>query len=249
MAAPMILRGLLLPFGMLGVLWSYSVLPSFVMAAPARDISARVMADERFKAGVLMKIFERMETFPRAEMTQPEFIQAEALLALRTAEEAVLSKSSKEADRAAAVAENKVRASLVNSPTESFLWLMLYSVATTRNGFDSQYLSWLDRSYAAGPHEAWIALRRNRLALNILPVLSEATQRVVLSEFAEIVDADYIDEATASLMSVGWAHRTRLLSQLIEVDVGSRQALARRLASEGLKVSVPGVGQTVRPWW
>lgn len=241
-------RGLLLPCGLLGVLWPCFALPSLMMTAPAREISARVMADQRFKSGALVNIHARMEAAPRSEIMQSDFIQAEAFVALSAAEETMLRKSPEEIDRAVAIAESKVRASLSNRPTDSFLWLMLYSVATTQNGFDPQYLSWLDRSYAVGPREAWVALRRNRLSLAIFPILSVATQQAVLSEFAEIVDADFIGEAAATLMSVGWTHRTLLLPPLSEANIASRQSLARRLASEGLNVTVPGVDRDARPW-
>lgn len=157
-------------------------------------------------------------------------------------------KSSEEANSEVAMAENSVKAALAISPGDSFLWLMLYSTETNRNGFASRYIKYLDRSYAAGPREGWISLRRNRLALAIFPMLSSATSLAAISEFAEMVDADFIEDTAQSLMGIGWQHREQLLSALDTADIVSRQRLYRRLSADGIKLNIPGVPVDDRPW-
>ncbi|RZN05364.1 hypothetical protein CWO91_30280 [Bradyrhizobium genosp. SA-3] len=242
------LRALSLVFGLLGALWSVAALPSFWLTASAREVSARIIADDRFKPGVLPSLLTRMTAAPRPSIAQPEFAQFEALLTLRTAEEAAQRKSLGEADREIEGAENKLRAALFVIPTDSFLWLMLYSVTNARTGFDQRNLGYLGQSYASGPNEGWIALRRNRVALAAFVLLGDVTQNLVVSEFAELVDSDFTESAALNLMGAGWAQRDRLLTALRDVDVASKQLLYNRLSAEGIKLNIPGVAYDERPW-
>ncbi|WP_141937899.1 hypothetical protein [Bradyrhizobium sp. UNPA324] len=187
-----------------------------------------------------------MKAAQRPSILQPEFHQAEALVTLRTAEEAM--KSPEAADRAIEAAENQIRTTLSVTPTDSLMWLMMYSVETARNGFDAGNIVYLDQSYVSGPNDGWVALRRNRLALAALPMLSERTQSLVISEFTTIVDSDFIDEAALNLTTVGWVHRERLTASLEKADISSRQSLARRLSVDGVKLRIPGIETGDRPW-
>ena len=241
-------RGLLLLGGLGSVLWSLSALPSFQATTPARDIVARIIADERFKPGALDDALVRLQVSPQPSILQPEWFQAQALMYLRTAEAAMQRENSEEADRAAELAENKVKAALFAIPSDSFLWLMLYSVETNRNGFTPATARFLDQSYARGPNEGWIALRRNRLALTILPLLDPAIQEKVVSEFANIVSSDFTESAAVNFTTVGWVHRDRLLSALESVDIISREAFAKQLARGGTKARVHGIEIDERPW-
>jgi hypothetical protein len=231
----------MLLLGLAGIFWSSAALPSFRRTAPAREVSARIIVDDRFKPGVLAEMLVRLESAPQEVIVQPEFSYAKALITLRTAEEAMQRKSPEEADREVNAAEDRLRATLATNPTDSFLWLMLYSLATTRRGFDTGNFSYLEQSYARGSNEGWVALRRNSVVLAIFPLLSGAMQRSAISEFAALVDCGFIDDAAASLTRAGSALQERLLKSLERVDIGPREALARKLSSDGVKVSVPGV--------
>ncbi|MCK1707682.1 MULTISPECIES: hypothetical protein [unclassified Bradyrhizobium] len=241
-------RGLLLLWGLLGVFWSSFALPSFSLTAPAREVATRIIADERFKRSALSEMLARMKIAPRPCVVQPEFSRADALITLRTAEEVLQRKSSEEADREVESAENKIRIGLAMTPSDSFLWLMLYSVQTVRKGFDLPNIANLDQSYYEGPNEGWISLRRNRLALAVFPLLSENTQESVIAEFAKMVDSGFIDDAAMNLAGVGWPYRDRLLSSLQQVDITDRLSLARQLSRDSVKVVVPGTETEERPW-
>ncbi|MBW7961824.1 hypothetical protein [Bradyrhizobium sp. BR 10261] len=238
----------MLLLGMVGVIWSLAALPSFWRVMPARELSTRILLDDRFKPGGLSRVLAPMEQQPAPFFVPHELARAEALIRLRLAEEAIERASSEDADREVVLTLKSVRSSLSLDPTDSFLWLMLYSVETTRNGFDRNNVSYLDRSYALAPREAWIALRRNKLALAIFPELSEPVQAKVTSEFAGMVDGDFIDDAALNLKTGGWLHRDRLLASLEQVNVIQRKALAKRLVGDGLKVRVPGVETDERLW-
>lgn len=242
------IRAWLLLLGLAGAFWCLATLPSFWQTAPFREVSARIVADARFKPGVLGAMLAQLQTKSQPPIVQPEFSQAEALVTLRTAEEALQQKSSEQADREAQAAEDKVKATLSTNPTDSFLWIMLYSVKTARNGFDPKYISYLDQSYAAGPNEGWVALRRNQIALATFPRLPEHVQNAVIAEFAAMVDSDFIAAAAVNLTGVGWTYKEHLLAGLAQVDLASKQAFRKHLSNDGIKVHVPGLEVDDRPW-
>lgn len=243
-----LVRSLLLPCALAGVLWSAVALPPFWRAVPVHDAAVPIIADDRFKPGALANVLAGLEDKPAAVLSQPQLTQAKALIRVRIAEEAIGRKSSAEADRSVASAFERVMTALMAMPGNSFLWLMLYSVETARNGFDPRYIRYLDRSYATGPREGWISLKRNRLALAVFPMLSEIARGSVISEFTEMVDADLIEDAAANLTGVGWQSREQLLTALISADITSRQRLYRRLATDGIKVIIPGLPIDERQW-
>ncbi|SPP97734.1 conserved protein of unknown function [Bradyrhizobium vignae] len=243
-----LLRSFLLLCGSLGALWSSSAIPSFWLMKPAHELSAHIAADDRFKTGAITEMLVWLKAVERPALLQPEFSQAEALITLRAVEETMQRNSLERIDRGMDSAEDKIKAALLANPNDSFLWLMLYSVTTTRTGFDLRNASFLEHSYVMGPNEGWVALRRNPLALAVFAILPGPVQGTVISEFANTVDSDFIAEAELTLTSVGWPHRERLLAGLAGIDLAPKQALRKRLSNDGIKVSIPGIQVEERPW-
>ncbi len=241
-------RVMLLFVAVVGTLWPLAAVPSFWLTAPIREVSLQIMADDRFRPGVLGDMLIRLNANSRPAVVQPELQSALALVTLRTAEEALHRKNPDEGDRAMEASEGELRLALQVNPADSFLWLMLYSVVTRRSGFDFDIIGYLDRSYASGPNEGWVVLRRNRLALAIFSLLSKSRQQEVLAEFAALINNGFIEEAAINLTSVGWVERERLLESLKQLDVASREIFAKRLARDGVRVSIPGIEQDERYW-
>lgn len=241
-------RLLLSVLGAAGLCWSMTVFPIFRSTAPAREVTERMMADRRFKSGVLAEVATRLEREPKRPMAQPAFIRAEAFVGLGVAEGAMARGSPGEVDHEMAAAQDRVRSSLAVNPADSFLWLMLYSLVTAREGIGPEVVTYLDQSYAAGRYEGWISLRRNRLTLSAFPLLDEPQKNRAVAEFASIVDADFTGEAGLILTGVGWQHRAQLLNGLESVDISSRQSLSKWLSDNGYKLQIPGVDLPDRPW-
>ncbi|WP_128918051.1 hypothetical protein [Bradyrhizobium nanningense] len=166
---------------------------------------------------------------------------------LSVAEDAAL-KNTGERDHHRAAADEKIRASLLLNPSDSFLWFVWYSLKMSVEGFDERSLRYLEFSYASAPLEAWIALRRNSVGLAVLPLVGEEARQRILLEFAALVDGGFHQAAAINLTGVGWSERVLLLSTLTHVDIIAREAFARVLAREGVKVSVPGVQTDERVW-
>lgn len=207
------------------------------------------MADERFKQSVLIEMLAHIEGTSRSLVAEPSISRAKALIRLELARKTMGRPDAiDDGDRQAVDAERDMKFSLAENPNDAFLWMSLYSVALVRNGFDPVNIKYLAESYRIGPCEGWLALRRNRLTLGVFPFLDDSLRRVAISEFAQIVDADFSTEAASILKGVGWAHREELLPTLAQANLVSRENLYRRLAADGLKLKIPDVSYDERPW-
>lgn len=232
-------------FGLVGAIWFVLTLPALWSAPLAKDVVARILAKDRFKVGALKDVLKSMRDGQEWGLSRGEEVRARALVQLRIVEE-LEAKASEYPD--ALGTEVSLRSALLLNPADSFLWLMLYSLENSRNGFDAKSVDLLAQSYATGPLEAWIALQRNRIALAVFPALGMTTQQEILFEFSALVESRFIEDAALNLTTAGWQQRDRLLMSLTQVDLASRKALARRIFSSGVAVDVPGV-QIDERWW
>lgn len=242
-----LIRSLFVSIGILGLIWFCLSAPGGEAGASAKFIAGRILAGDRFKPGALADVLASLHASDVSVVLRSNFVRADALIQLSVAEGARLN-SLEHADRMTASADQRIKSSLALSPIDSFLWLSLYSTAIARDGFAPAVLGFLDQSYTTGPLEGWIALRRNPIALAAFSALSEGAQAKVVTEFAKMVDHDFTNAAAHNLTGAGWTHRDRLLDGLTNVDPVAREAFAKFLASEGVKIDIPGVKADER-WW
>lgn len=241
-------RGCLLLLGFAGALWSADVLPVFRAMASAKEAEAKIVEDARFKRGALGEVLARLESYPKRTFELPELLRAKALVRLRVTEDTIERNGSGEVDGGVVAAGDGLRSAILMNPGDAFAWLMLYSVESFRAGFDLSSVRYLEHSYRIAPFEGWIALRRNRLTLAVFQLLTNVVQQGVISEFAALVDSGFVEDAATNFERAGATERDRLLRCLERVDMAQRQAFAKRLSFDGLKVSVPGVEVGDRPW-
>lgn len=240
------LRAVSFFLGGLGIAWVTLVLPQFWSAAPANDLTGRILANDRFSSQMLNDVLTAKRTAPLLERS--DLARADALIRSEIAEQGLARENSQDAGTSAVAALHNVKSALALNPSDSILWLMAYSISVTRNGFDGQQVALLNMSYSTAPIDGWIALRRNALALAVFSALEAVDQSKVVSEFVALVDSDFIDVAERNLVSVGWSIRERLVPSLERADIVSREALAKKLRREGVLVSVPGVELDERLW-
>lgn len=134
------------------------------------------------------------------------------------------------------------------NPTDSYLWLKFYLLEIGRSGFDASIVGYLDKSYTAGPLEGWIALQRNIIAISVFRNLSDEMQARVVLEFGALVDSKFTDAAALNLIGTSPEIRVLLASGLESVELVEREALAKKIAREGMKVDIPGVQVDERLW-
>ncbi len=142
-----------------------------------------------------------------------------------------------------------IRMSLVNAPADPFLWVVLFWLENTQNGFSRSHLKFLQMSYSEGPNEGWVAVNRNRQALVIFAQLPSELRGKAINEFAGLVRSGFIAPAANILVGPGWPVREKLLAVLRDVPQIQRERLAKAVISLGREISVPGVKPpTPRPW-
>lgn len=246
--AARLVRASLLLLGFATVLWFSVALSSIRSVAIVRDATARILSDDRLKPGAISKVAAQIADQAKLKVKPSESVRGEALILLRAAEEDTGKRPPDEVDQQVKIAEEKIKSSLSVNPTDAFLWLMLYSTTISRDGLDSHKIRYLDQSYIIAPFEGWIALRRNRVGLAVFQILAETTRKRVVSEFAALIDSNFVEDAVINFESVNWAERERLLSSLERVNRISRESFAKKLSRNGVKASVPGVQMHARPW-
>ncbi|WP_271608433.1 hypothetical protein [Bradyrhizobium sp. CCBAU 21359] len=222
------------------MIWLIVSVPVFWPVEPGREAARRIAAGARFKRGVLEVILEQLKPPPAGWLLRSDLAHSSALISVRVSDEALAGNNS-DFDSKAKVADRRVRSALELSPADSILWLMLYSLTTSRVGFDTDDIRLLEQSYSSGPLEGGVATSRNRISLAVFSLLDNAMQQRTISEFAAIVDSGLIEDAASILASIGWNQRDRLLAGLSGVGLVERELLAKRLAREGLIVAVPGI--------
>lgn len=243
-----VLRCVLCLAGVLGSTWAAFVMPRVRSASLAHEVSARIVADERFRPSVLGELYLRLSGGEQLCPVEARVAQALALVKLSAAEDATKRLQSDFADTAIQDASERIGCSLALAPADAFLWLSLYTLETFRNGFDQRSLSYLDQSYRVAPFEGWIALKRNKLALSVFALMQGASQQKTVSEFAGLVSSGFVDAASSNLIGAGWSQREQLLGALSPLDSMAREAFAKKLAHEGVREAVPGVEMVERPW-
>ena len=138
----------------------------------------------------------------------------------------------------------------MNAPSDPYQWLVLFWLNNTRSGFKSEHLHYLQTSYALGPQEGWIAIKRNRLTLAVFPSLSADLKEMAISEFVGLVRSQLYAEAVDILAGPGWQTRLILLGRLKELKEPDRRTLAKLLDDRNLDdVPVPGTEQQPRRAW
>ncbi|MFC0242374.1 hypothetical protein [Rhodopseudomonas telluris] len=238
--------------GVLGVcsaIWAAEMLPWAVLVTPARDVAELIASNTPFKPAVLKEVdAELAAARPEMTWTNPVAARASAMITLRLAQDSQARDSSEQVEAAFTLAESGIRAALRLNPSDSSLWTSAYLVRTARAEFNPSDTRLLAQSYVTGPHEGWVSVTRNRLALAAYPILDRRTQDLAISEFSEMVGSGMIDDAAINLLGVGWDQRDGLLASLATVGLPPKEALARRLEDKGARISVPGVRLETRPW-
>jgi len=235
--------------GLASLAWAASTLPIFYSSAPFERLAQTVIAGDSFKDDVLSRAVGAFDTLGPTAIIYSSRMRAGAILRLRLVESEFERGTSIMLDERVSALADALRLAVAANPADPFLWLGSYWLRNTQGGFAPSNIASLSTSYALGPREGWIALRRNRLGLVIFPQLDAPTQDLVVSEFAGMVDSRYINDATLNLAGPGWTIRDRLVDALADIDPATKLALARSLYSRGVNLTIPGVdGIGERPW-
>lgn len=136
------------------------------------------------------------------------------------------------------------------APTDSYQWLSLFWMTTKSGPFRPEFLRYLSMSYATGPNEAWVALRRSPLVLALYPVLTPELRAAVLEEFAGLVRSHLYSQAAAIAANTTPNTRKAIVDRISSLSLPDRESFAHAADAKGITdVIVPGVQtEPLRPW-
>ncbi|MGB9187096.1 MAG: hypothetical protein WCB34_03760 [Methylovirgula sp.] len=235
--------------GAIACLWGLTTFPIFWSESTIDKIGGRIASGEPFKRESLLALRPQLDALEHRAWPTPESLHNVALIELRLAELELGSGSpiagNAQFERAQIAIESALRA----VPSDGFMWFALFWLTKTRDGYRQESLPYLRMSYRVAPHEGWIAVRRNRVAVSILSILPADLAETVITEFRNLVSSGFVEPAAEILTGPGWGNRELLLTGLANAPEDARRQLADAIYDRGFDVTIPGVerrGQ--RPW-
>ena len=236
-----IARVFLMLTGLAAIAWVVVALPVFWSQGVFTVTAKSIRAGQAYKPTVLESIDESIQ-LGHGPMQRPLLLNAAAMIRLRLAEDAFPSGNSSEIDQRLGSLAATLDEALLNAPEDAFLWLAQFWLISARNGFQPEYLSLLRMSYRLPPHDAWVALKRNRVALAIFPFLPSDLADLVLAEFASFVRWGLANAAADIAAGPGLTLRTVLYEQIKDLRIEQRRVFARAIYDKELDdVPVPGI--------
>jgi hypothetical protein len=249
-AAPILLaRSFSVILGCIAVWWGSAVLPTFWQDASIERIATQIIAGDTFKAETLDRQLPVIDSIKTSAYCRPAALRSAAIIQLRVYEVETSTKDRLHPDEYLKSLRNVILSSLSCAPADPFMWLALYSVEVTANGFKSDYLKYLRLSYRLGPHEGWIVLKRSPLVFAAFQQLSPDLRENAINEFFAMLrdsDSDFASQAAEILIGPAWPQRELILSHLSTLSDVERRHFEDALYQRGYDLSVPGVGLAPR---
>ena len=126
------------------------------------------------------------------------------------------------------------------APADSFLWLALFLSTRMKEVRSKEDFGYLRMSYRVGPHEGWVAARRNYIAFDHFSELPQDLADAAVTEFGSCRFRLFVTAAKI-LVGPGWPIHEMLLRRLEDAPVEARRQLALVAKARGYDIAVPGV--------
>jgi hypothetical protein len=237
-------RSFIAMFGVCAIAWAIDVILVYRTDAPLAGAVQRILSGDKFNAAQLSAMKSQLDAAPAARPLRPSALSDAAVIRLLLLEDELKAGNRQPSAPDLIELQMYVSAALAQSPTNSFMWLTDLWLERLRGELADGDLNLLRMSYWSGPNEAWIAIRRNPLALSLFPSLPNELAEQAMSEFVGLVRSGFYLEASDILTGPGWAVHEKLLSRLVQLDEADRRRFARILVSRDLDgVTVPGVDE------
>ncbi|MBY0383498.1 MAG: hypothetical protein K2W78_16515 [Xanthobacteraceae bacterium] len=179
-----------------GLSWGIATLPKSESLDDLRDFEAILLHNEEFSANALARRLESTET-KSLSGCDTHSQNALSLAEMRLTQAALLSGNTKTfTDRANAI-EARLRLVLSCAPHHSFSWLMAFALDVLHGRINDHSFQLLAMSYATSPNEAWIAIRRNPLAVRLFEAAPDALRPPILREFQLLVINGFSKDAAS----------------------------------------------------
>jgi hypothetical protein len=225
-------RSILSIFGICSIAWAVNSVFVFPGRAWLAETALRVLSGERFSPAQLNAMKVSLDTTSARTLQASDLSNVAVIRLLLSDDRIRFGKRPYVSDLAEL--QRAVSAAIDQSPSNSFMWLTDLWVKLQKGDFVERDWNLLRMSYETGPNEAWIAVRRNTLALGVFQSLPSGLAEQALSEFVGLVRSGLYVEAANILAGLDRVIREKLLARLVDLKVASRHAFASVLKSRNL---------------
>jgi hypothetical protein len=236
-------------FGMAVIAWAIGAIPIFRAESLPAFVAFGIINGEAYKPDALAAMAREILAKPVSAF-RASALDSRTIVALRLAEDALATRDQTAIDANFAELARAADEELKNGPTSSFQWLIRFWIETPGVSAPGQLRS-LRMSYATGPNEAWVALKRSPVAFANFGSLPPDLAEAATTEFVGLVRSQLYYDAADILAGPAWSVRDKLLVRLRDVPEADRRAFARVLNDKNPKenVAMPGVAPPPqRPW-
>lgn len=246
----MIARIVLVALGLAAISWGTIAFHTSRHVGPVERVAKRIIYGEPFRAETLAAMQPAIVAVEADEFCRPTALRAAAIVRLRRLESAIHAAARNATDDNRVLLRQSMLRSLGCAPADPYLWLVLYWTEMSQHGLSERHLDYLRMSYETGPNEAWVALKRNPLALAAFPKLPADLADRAVDEFVSLVATRRVyPEAVRTLRGPGWPIRNIILPKLATLPEGTRRDFSNALYRAGLDLEIPGVPpRDSRPW-
>jgi hypothetical protein len=231
------------------IAWAAFVLPLFWQQATLSRVASELLQGHSFKIQWVLREAQEAEAAQQSSFCDPTILHDAVVLHLAILDDAMSASNKTLVNSAYSPLYDSTRRALSCAPADPFAWLTLFWLDFSKYGFERDNATYLRLSYALGPNEGWIALRRSRLAIALFPRLPADLADDAIDEFIRLVDTGTLYSETAGIFaSATPAVQSRLLERIKSAKAVPRQIFARTLYDEGFDVKILGIDGPAQPW-
>jgi hypothetical protein len=237
-------------FGLAAIVWGALTFPLFWQQAVPKSVVAKLLQGQTFKTQRLLAEAEQAEAAQGRSFCNPAALHNIVVLRLAIFDGAVAATNHALADSSYDPLYGAARRALSCAPADPFVWLTLFWLDVSKHGLGPDNLNYLRLSYTSGPNEGWVALWRNRLALELFDRLPNDLSDETVEEFVKLVDTGEVYPQTEAIFAnAGPAVQSRIVEHLRTAKAIPRQIFAMGLYNRGVDVNIPDVERPgARPW-
>ncbi len=209
----LVVRALIAILAATGMIWSGYSFGSGALTDSFRGIEARLLQFESYSLKTATRTLDS-EIAGELSACETHAQRALTLLELPVAEAALRSGATRDYDDRLRSIERRTRGALGCAPRQAFEWLVLFGIETAHGVLEPQTFALLANSYAYGPLDAWVGIRRMAVAIPLLLSLPDPLKARVLREFQDLVRGRFVEYPAAAYSGAPAPIRVLLDQQL-----------------------------------
>jgi hypothetical protein len=231
------------------ILWSVTGGIERLRASRLSSIAERTWGGEGYRAGALESLLEDAAARREGRCLSADEGQAVALIAFAEAAQALKASSGAARKTIEAVADHATAAALC-APGRAWPWFLVFWARTQLGGLQPDNLPLLWLSYQLGAHESDLQLSRNAfVARHFFDSLPAVGQDLAISEFGELVQAGYAENAARTFAALSPEARRRMLPAIEQVPAARRQTFINAIRGLGIELEGAAGQDAERQEW